>query len=174
MNGHAVAVTPNYGGDGEYTVSLGGIDLSGSNFFRWLTVCTDIERAEYPDVEITNATVKVDGNVVVGLSKAGKKAKSVSVAATVKNTGTYKVAAIEKNAFKGAAASSVTLNKNIKSIPASAFADCKNLTKLTLNAKLTSVKKDAFKGCKKAITVKGTAKKNNIKTLKKSGYKNFK
>lgn len=261
--------------DGEYTISLSGIDLSASNFFNMLFVSTDIERAEYPDVEVTSATVKVDGKVVeglenialpykkgtedkyytfaiaskytdwvvssdvpfwgekyletvptdsieitfnikglanqvanepvgpakgktftsgnfvykvtkqamtrtngtvtvAGLSKAGKKAKSLSVANTVKKTGTYKVAGIEKNAFKGAAATAVTLGKNIKSIPASAFANCKKLTTLTLKAKLSSVKKNAFKGCKKTITVKGTAKKNNVKTLKKSGYKKFK
>lgn len=262
--------------DGEYTISLAGIDLSGSNFFNMLFVSTDIERAAYPDVEVSKATVKIDGKVVdgledivlpykntandkyytfaisskytdwvltsdikywgednalevvptdsievtftikglgnkvendpvglvkgkkftkgnfvykvtkqaklrtkgtvsvVGLSKAGKKAKSLTVASTVKNTGTYNVTAIDKSVFKGAAATSVTLNKKIKSIPASAFANCKKLTTLNLKAKLTSVKKGAFKGCTKTITVKGTSKKANIKTLKKSGYKNFK
>ncbi len=262
--------------DGEYTVSLSGIDLSGSNFFNMLFVSTDIERAAYPDVQVTNATVKIDGKVVdglenvalpyqnasdnkyytfaiatkytdweltsepkywgednalevvptdsievtftisglgnkvenepvgpakgkqftkgnfvykvtkqamtrtngavsvVGLSKAGKKAKSLTVANTVKSTGTYNVTAIGKNAFKGAAAASVTLNSKIKSIPASAFANCKKLTTLNLKAKLTSAKKGAFKGCTKKITVKGTSKKANVKTLKKSGYKNFK
>jgi len=262
--------------DGEYTVSISGIDLSGSNLFNMLFVSTDIERAAYPDVQVTNATVKIDGKVVdglenvalpyqnaddnkyytfaiatkytdwqltselkywgednaleviptnsievtftikglankvenepvgpakgkqftkgnfvykvtkqamtrangavsvVGLSKAGKKAKSLSVANAVKNTGAYNITAIGKNAFKSAAAASVTLNKNIKSIPASAFANCKKLTTLNLKAKLTSVKKNAFKGCTKKITVKGTAKKANVKALKKSGYKNFK
>ena len=263
--------------DGEYTVSLAGIDLSGATQFNMLFISTDIERAAYPDVKVTNATVKIDGKVVdglenvalpinkdnpdyyqfaiastyaadwgisadelkyagsdnpleilpedsievtftisglgnkvenepvgpakgkqftkgnfvykvtkqamtrtngaatiVGLSKAGKKAKSLTVANTVKSTGTYNVTAIGKNAFKGAAATSVTLNKNIKSIPASAFANCKKLTTLNLKAKLTSVKKNAFKGCAKKITVKGTSKKANVKTLKKSGYKNFK
>ena len=262
--------------DGEYTVSISGVDLSGSDNFNMLLLSTDIERAEYPDVQVTNATVKIDGTVVegleavalpyksaaddkyytfaiasiytdwtlsgdgtayygenylektptdsieitytisglgnqvpnepvgleagkkftkgafvyevtkqamtrtngavkvVGLSKAGKKAKSLTVANTVKKTGTYNVTAIDKNAFKGAAATAVTLGKKIKSIPASAFANCKKLTKLTLKAKLKSVSKNAFKGCKKTITVKGTAKKANVKALKKSGYKNFK
>lgn len=263
--------------DGEYTISLTGLDLSGSDKFNWLTIATDIERAEYPDVKVTNATVKIDGNVVegleavalpyksaaddkyyvfeiastytdwvlsgeatkyyrsdsleitpeksvevtftisglgnqvpnepiglkagkkftagnfvyqvtkqamtrtngavkvVGLSKKAKKAKSLTVANTAKNKkAVYNVTAIDKNAFKGASATAVTLGKKIKSIPASAFANCKKLTTLTLKAKLKSVDKNAFKGCAKTITVKGTAKKANVKLLKKSGYKNFK
>ena len=121
------------------------------------------------------AMTRTNGAVsVVGLSKAGKKAKSLSVANTVKSTGTYNVTAIGKNVFKGAAAASVTLNNKIKSIPVSAFVNCKKLTTLNLKAKLTSVKKGAFKGCTKKIIVKGASKKANVKTLKKSGYKNFK
>ncbi len=121
------------------------------------------------------ATTKSSGKVTVtGLSKKGKKAKKLSVAATVKNTGSYKVTAIAKKSFKGAKATQITLNKNIKKIPANAFANCKKLKKLTLKAKLTSVAKKSFKGCKKKITVKGTSKKANVKKLKKSGYKKFK
>ncbi len=44
----------------------------------------------------------------------------------------------------------------------------------SIKAKLSSVAKGAFKGCKKKIKVSGTSKKQNVKKLKKSGYKKFK
>ena len=115
---------------------------------------------------------------IVGLSKAGKKASSLSAPATAKINGySYKVTSIGKNAFKGANAKTISLGKNIKSIPAGAFANCKKLSTLKVKAKLTKVAKKAFKGCKKTIKVKGASKKvtkANVKKLKKSGYKKFK
>ena len=129
---------------------------------------------KYKVTKAADASVK--GKVTVtGLTAKGKKAKKLSVPATVKTSdgAVYTVNAIGKKAFSGAKATAITLNKNIKKIPAQAFAKCKKLSTLTLKAKLTKVDKNAFKGCKK-IKVKGTAKKANIKKLKKSGYKKFK
>ena len=125
------------------------------------------------------ATAKKAGTLsLVGLSKAGKKASSLSAPATAKINGyNYKVTSIGKNAFKGANAKTISLSKNIKSIPAGAFANCKKLSTLKVKAKLTKVAKKAFKGCKKKIKVKGASKKitkANVKKLKKSGYKKFK
>lgn len=122
------------------------------------------------------ATTKSAGTATVtGLSKSGKKAKSLNVKASMKKgAASYKVNAIGKNAFKGAKATKITLNKNIKTIPASAFANCKKLNKLKIDAKLKKVAKKAFKGCKKKIAVSGKNKKANVKLLKKSGYKKFK
>ena len=125
------------------------------------------------------ATAKKAGTLaIVGLSKAGKKASSLSAPATAKINGySYKVTSIGKNAFKGANAKTISLGKNIKSIPAGAFANCKKLSTLKVKAKLTKVAKKAFKGCKKTIKVKGASKKvtkANVKKLKKSGYKKFK
>ena len=76
------------------------------------------------------ATAKKAGTLaIVGLSKAGKKASSLSAPATAKINGySYKVTSIGKNAFKGANAKTITLGKNIKSIPAGAFANCKKLS----------------------------------------------
>ena len=112
---------------------------------------------------------------VTGLTKKAKKAKKLSVPATVKSSdGTvYKVNAIGKEAFSGAKATSITLNKNIKVIPSQAFKNCKKLSTLILKAKLTKVEKNAFKGCKKKIKVKGIDKKANVEKLKKSGYEKF-
>jgi len=298
--------------DGQYTVSIDGIDLSAANSFKYLGVSTDIERKLYPNIAVTNATVKFDGKemtdapfdliikgdekyldfmvinvydkenaqdkfglgavnqnetmkmpeksieisfkisgldkpladiasgnyvnpetgeklgggssqtaspapapsgkpdsgkqetglkkgaaftsgnykykvtktasskkgtvTLTGLAKKGKTAKKLSVAATVKdkNGASYTVNAIGAKAFSGAKAASITLNKYIKKIPSSAFANCKKLSSLTLKAKLFKAAKNSFKGCKKKIKVKGTAQKANKKLLKKTSYKKFK
>lgn len=293
--------------DGQYTVSIEGIDLSAANSFKMLGVSTDIERKLYPDIKVTDATVKFDGkettdapfNLIIkkddkyldfmvinvydsenkgsfglgdanenetlvmpqksieisfkitgldkpladiasgeyvnpetgeklggnsntdqpnqpgqpspsskpalkkgaaftvgnykykvakaasskkgavtltGLAKKGKSAKKLSVATTVKdkNGATYTVNAIGSKAFSGAKATSITLNKQIKKIPSSAFANCKKLSSITFKAKLSKAAKNSFKGCKKTIKVKGTAKKANKKLLKKTSYKKFK
>lgn len=123
------------------------------------------------------ASDKETGTVTLtGLAKKGTSAKKLSVGNTVKGSDgvTYKINAIGSKAFSGAKATSITLNKNIKSIPSSAFAKCQKLSSLTLKAKLTKVSKNAFNGCKKTITVKGTSKKANLKLLKKTSYKKFK
>ncbi len=113
--------------------------------------------------------------VLTKLSSKGKKAKKLTVPATVKEKGgkSYTVAYLGQSAFKGASATSITLNKNIKIIPASAFAKCKKLSSLTLKAKLSKVAKNAFKDCTKKIKVKGVAKAANTKLLKKTNYKKF-
>lgn len=119
-------------------------------------------------VATSTAGKKTAGKVsVVGLAKSGKKASKLSVPKTVSKTGSYKVTAIGKGAFKGAKATSITLNKNIKKIPANAFAKCKKLNKLKLSAKLSSVHKKAFTGCKKTIKISGTSKKKNVAKIKK-------
>ncbi len=125
------------------------------------------------------ATTAGNGTVTLtALSKKDAAAKSVTVASTIKVKGvSYKVGAISAKAFKNSKATSITLSKNITKIPASAFANCKKLSKMTVNGKLTRVAKNAFKGCKKTITVKGGSakvRKANIKLLKKSRYKKFK
>ncbi|MDY3854723.1 MAG: leucine-rich repeat protein [Butyribacter sp.] len=131
--------------------------------------------------KVTTASVKTGtkataGKVsVIGLSSKGKKAKKLTVPATVKKSGaTYKVTAIGSKACKNAKATSVTLGKYTKTIGKSAFTGCKKLSKLTVKTKLSTVSKGAFKGCKKTIKVSGTSKAANVKKLKKSGYKKFK
>ena len=125
------------------------------------------------------ATAKTKGTVkLIGLTKKGAQAKKLNVPASTKAQSTgYKVTAIGTKAFKGSKAASIALNKNIKTIPSAAFANCKKLKSLTVKAKLKKVAKNAFKGCKKKITIKGSSskiRKANVKRLKKSGYKKFK
>ena len=50
-------------GDGEYTVAIDGIDLSGSNAFKMLGVATDISVKDYPNISITDATIKFNGEI---------------------------------------------------------------------------------------------------------------
>lgn len=124
------------------------------------------------------ATKQTTGTVsVIGLTKSGKKAKSLSVPAVVKAGGaSYRVTAIGKNACKGAKASKIALGKNVQQIAAGAFGKCKKLGTLVVKGKLKKVNKKAFSGCKKTIKVKGASKKvrkSNCKKLKKSGYRKF-
>ncbi len=134
---------------------------------------------------------------VVGLSPKGKKKASLSLgAATPASKGSivsYKIAGVKAKAFQkssklkkfsfkkaknvktlGANAfanckklTSVELGKKMTKIPAGAFKGCKKLTKLTCNAKLKSVNKSAFKGCKKKIKIAGKSKAANKKKIKK-------
>ena len=50
--------------DGEYTVSVEGIDLSAANSFNMLSIATDIDKELYPGITVTDATLKADGEVV--------------------------------------------------------------------------------------------------------------
>ena len=86
---------------------------------------------------------------------------------------TYRVTELGKAVFKNTGVRGVYLNKYIRSIPKKAFAGCKSLKMLSLRNRLKMAAKGAFKGCKKKIRVEGTARKANIKTLKRSGYKKF-
>ncbi len=158
----------------EVTFTLSGVNFNQD--FSTKTIGTKKGKTftkgkfKYKVTKVATETAgkKAAGKVtVVGLSKAGKKAKKLSVPAKVTKTGTYKVTAIAAKSFKGAKATSITLSKNIKKLPANAFANCKKLTKLTLKAKLSSVNKKAFKGCKKKIKIAGTSKKANLKKIKK-------
>lgn len=124
-----------------------------------------------------SASGSKNGTVTLtGLSKKGKTAKSLSVAASVKGSDkkVYKVNAIGKKVFVNASAAAIILNKNITSIPESAFQNCKKLNVLTLKAKLNKVAKNAFMGCENTITLKGTAISANRKLLNKTSYKKFK
>lgn len=113
---------------------------------------------------------------LVGLSKNGGAAKSLSVGLSVTGSDNkaYKVNKLGKKAFANAQAKSVKLNKNIVDISELCFAKCKKLSSLTLNAKLKKVSKNAFQGCENRIMVKGPHAAANKKLLSKSSYKNFK
>lgn len=50
--------------DGEYTVSIDGINLSGSVKFNMLGISTDLSVGKYSGIKVTNATIKFDGKTI--------------------------------------------------------------------------------------------------------------
>ena len=127
---------------------------------------------------------------------ANKKAKTVSIPATVKINGvTYKVTKIAdnafknnktitkvtvgsniktigKNAFSGATKlKTVSVGKNVTEVGANAFKGCSSLTSVTLGSKATKIGANAFNGCKKLKTIKITSTKLSSKTVAKNAFK---
>ena len=100
----------------------------------------------------------------------GKKAKTVSIPATVKINGvTYKVTKIADNAFKNnKKIAKVTISSKVKKIGKQAFYGCKKLKSITIKTtKLTSknVGNNAFKGIYAKATIK--VPKRKFKSYKK-------
>lgn len=127
---------------------------------------------------IKGNTYKITGKKTAALLKASKKAKTLSVPATVKIKGKkYKVTAILKNAAKkNLKLKSLTIGKNVRRIGKNAFYGCRKLKKITVKTTyLTkkSVGKNAFKGINAKARVKVSKKKlKSYKTiLKKAGIK---
>ena len=127
---------------------------------------------------------------------ANKKAKTVSIPATVKINGvTYNVTKIAdnafknnktvtkvtvgsniktigKNAFSGATKlKNVSVGKNVTEVGANAFKGCSSLTSVTLGSKATKIGANAFSGCKKLKTIKITSTKLTSKTVSKNAFK---
>ena len=143
-------------------------------------------------VEVTDVTKKE----VEYKEPADKKAKTVSIPATVKIDGvTYKVTKIDdnafknnktvtkvtvgsniktigKNAFSGATKlKTVKIGKNVTTIENNAFKGCTSLTSVTLGSKTTKIGANAFNGCKKLKTIKITSTKLTSKTVAKNAFK---
>ena len=100
-----------------------------------------------------------DGTPAVSYSAAPTKdATKVTVPSEATINGvTYKVVAIEKNAFaKNKKLKSVTIGANVEEIGESAFGKCTNLKKVTIPSNVKKIGKGAFSGCKKLkqITIK--------------------
>ncbi len=125
-----------------------------------------------------------------------KKAKTVSIPATVKINGvTYKVTKIADNAFKNnktvtkvtvgsniktigknafykcTKLKTVKIGKNVTTIESNAFKGCSSLTSVTLPSKATKIGANAFNGCKKLKTIKITSTKLTSKTVSKNAFK---
>ena len=66
---------------------------------------------------------------------------------------TYKVTAIEKNAFKNSGIKTITIGKNVTTIGDKAFYKCTSLTKVSLPSNVKIIGKSAFEGCKKVTSV---------------------
>ena len=143
-------------------------------------------------VEVADATKKE----VEYKAPANKKAKTVTIPATVKINGvTYKVTQISDNAFKGnktvtkvtvgnniktigknafsgaTKLKKVTIGKNVKEIEANAFKGCSSLTSITLPSNVTKIGANAFSGCKKLKTLTIKSTKLTSKTVAKNAFK---
>ena len=133
------------------------------------------------------------GKTASFVAPQNKKATNIVIPATVKVSGvTYKVTAIEKNAFKkNKNIKSVTIGKNVKTIGKEAFSSCNKLktvkfgsgvttigdkafykcsalAKISLPSKVKTIGKSAFYGCKKATSI--TIGKNVNKIDSKAFY----
>ena len=122
---------------------------------------------------------KVTGKDIVSfVGITSKSAKSVTIPATVSyNKTTYKVTAVADKALKGKAKlTTVKIGKNVKTIGAEAFRNCKKLKKITISSTgLKKVGKNAFKGIKANAAVKVPAKKlAGYKKLLKNKKRQFK
>ncbi len=110
--------------------------------------------------KITKSTTSAKEVTVTGTSK--KNITSLNIPATVKYNGmSYKVTAIDKNAFKSKKKlKSITIGKNVKNIGASAFAKDSRLTTIIIKSTvLKKVGSKAFSGISKKAKIKVPAKK---------------
>ena len=133
--------------------------------------------ADVKTAVIKGNTYKITGKKTAALLKASKKAKKLTIPATVKIKGKkYKVTAIlNKAAVNNKKLQKIVIGKNVRKIGKQAFAGCKKVKTIQFKTKkITSVKKNAFKGIssKTKFVFKGNAGKIK-KLIRKSGYKNI-
>ena len=121
------------------------------------------------DLKAGGNSYSIDGSENVVFKAADPKITDLNIPSTVKIGGKkYKVTAIAAGAFKGnKKIRSAVIGKNIRSIGADAFRDCKKLKKVvfkTVKLKKSTVGKNAFKGIAKKATF----------TLPEKKYKSYK
>ena len=104
--------------------------------------------------KVTKSAAK-NGEVTFVKPKSGVKG-IVKIPDTVTVAGiTYKVTAIEANAFKNNKnITKVIIGNNVTVIGKNAFAVCKNLSSVTVGKKVKTISSGAFSGCAKLKTVK--------------------
>ena len=125
--------------------------------------------------EVTKAAGKnTNGEVFYKKSNAPKKAKKITVPATIKIAGsTYKVVGVSSGAFsKCKKLTKVTLGKNVRTLKSKAFKGTKKLKTLIVKTKLLT--KKSVKGCLKGSKVKTVKVKVGTKKLNKKFVKKYK
>ena len=170
---------------GEYHYDYFGVNENGDTTFavdptvRVIagSFVSEPSIAPEPDtVTLGGLKFSLEGSATAVIGPENPNAKKITIPAVIKVNGkTYKVTAIEPNAFKGMKKlTTVVIGKNVKTIGKNAFLNCKKLKTITIKTtKLTTktVGASAFKGVYKKATVKVPAKKlKAYKTLlKKKG-----
>ena len=119
-------------------------------------------------------SVKANNSTVTITGIKNKKKTSVKIPAAINSRNvSYKVTAIDNNAFKGnKKLKSVTIGKNVISIGKNAFKGCKNLKRITVSTKvLKKVGAGCLKGIHKKAVIKVPAKNKKAykKLFKKKG-----
>gem|GEM_PF-7030139 len=117
----------------------------------------------------TEYKVSGDGSATIsGIVATNKKDIKIPDTITV-NGVTYKITAIEENAFaKAKKLTTVTIPSSVKTIGAGAFKNCKKLKEVKLPSSVTTIGKKAFKNCKKLKhVVIGKEGNNNKKVTRK-------
>ena len=165
---------------GTYPVTVTGI----GNYVGTKALTYTIYVVKGHTYTISGYVYKITGDNTVSVTGVtNKKKTTVSVKSSVKiGNKTYKVTAIEKNAFEnnkklkkvtivknvttiGTNAfygcnklKKVTIGKNVTTIGTKAFYKCTKLSKITIPSKVTKIGKQAFSGCKtlKSIRIKTT------------------
>ena len=141
-------------------------ESTSSNELRKNQVIKDKKtNGKYKITNIKKKNGKVVGGNVTYVSPLDKKCKKATIKAEVKiNNATFKVTAINNNAFKNCKnLTSVTIGSNVTKIGSKAFYGCKNLKTIKIKStKIKSIGKKAFakinKNAKFSIQKKGRAK----------------
>jgi hypothetical protein len=155
----AVAIQANSAASAEeVAAAMNKVKAAAANLKKQPVAVTEEQTKVGTTFTYKNATYKVTSANTVSFVKPLKKTNSkFTVPATASKDGvTYKVTAIEKNAFKGnKKLKAVTVGKNVTSIGANAFSGDGKLKKITVKSKvLKSVGKKALKGISSSATVK--------------------
>lgn len=126
--------------------------------------------------EYTVAETSGDTPVVVYEGTTDKKAKTVTVPATVEVNGVkYEVTEIADNAFKNnKTVTKITIGKNVTKVGKNAFSGCKNLKTVSVGSNVATIEANAFKGCASLKTVTLPAKTTTIKASAFNGCKKLK
>lgn len=174
-------------GDDPSDKNDNGQSNNGSNQINLPVTSTKDEPATDPTTAKVGSMVndkKSNGSYVVTQTKNGggtvtykkpvdKKKSSVTIPATVRIEGkTYKVTAVEKNAFKGNKnLKSVKIGSNIEKIGANAFNKCTKLKTVKLSGKVKTIQKGAFANCKNLKNITIQTKKLTKKTVGAGAFK---
>ena len=124
---------------------------------------------------VTKAPNLADSSVVPTVKFTGTTATgavTIPASVTLSDGFTYKVTAIDADAFYGSKVTAVTISAGVTRIGNSAFEDCTKLTSVTIPSSVTVVGKGAFDGCTKLAKVRvinGKIYKNAFKGCKKLG-----
>ena len=148
---------------------------SSEDMITVLSTDDDDDDDEDDDIYVYNGAVYElsDDREADYIRPKNKKQKSVVIPATIKKNGkTYRVTAIEDNAFKGnTALTNVTIGGYVEDIGDNAFRGCVKLKKITIPAKVDDIGSNVFNGCKKLKTITIKSKRLSADDIENNAFK---